>query len=114
MRTAMQSSSPPIAVIDELNRLAGSLNECVVSKCLAAPRVIDELNRLAGSLNEMLNALAESEAKFRGLVKDAPDAMLMVDKAGRIVLANDEAERLFGYTQQELLGAPLEMLEIGR
>ncbi|WP_337288540.1 response regulator [Candidatus Methylomirabilis sp.] len=70
----------------------------------------DELGRLAGSLNEMLNALAESEAKFRGLVNAAPDAILLVNKAGRIVLANEEAERLFGYAQQELLGAPVEML----
>ncbi|NJD68994.1 MAG: response regulator [candidate division NC10 bacterium] len=106
----MQPSSPTAAVIDELKRLAGSLNECAVSKCPAAPRVIDELGRLAASLNEILNTLAESEAKFRGLVKDAPDAMLLVDKTGRIMLANDEAERLFGYTQQELVGAPLEML----
>src|SRR5574337_1271300 len=71
---------------------------------------VDELGRLAGSLNEMLDALAESEAKFRGLVNAAPDAILLVNNAGRIVLANEEAERLFGYTQQELLGAPLEML----
>ncbi|MDE2484201.1 MAG: response regulator [candidate division NC10 bacterium] len=106
----MQPSSRPASIIDELNRLADSLHECVVSKCPAAPRVINELNRLADSLHEMVDALAESEAKFRGLVNDAPDAMLLVDQAGRIVLANEEAERLFGYTQQELLGAPLEML----
>ncbi|VUZ83821.1 Histidine kinase [Candidatus Methylomirabilis lanthanidiphila] len=106
----MQPSSRSASVIDELNRLAASLDECVVGKCPAAPRVVDELNRLAAGLHETLNALAESEAKFRGLVKDAPDAMLLVDKTGRIVLANDEAERLFGYTQQELVGAPLEML----
>lgn len=106
----MDPSSRPASVIDELKRLAASLDECVVSKCPAAPRVIDELGRLAGSLHEMLNALAESEAKFRGLVMDAPDAMVLVDNAGRIVLANDEAERLFGYAQQELHGAPLEML----
>lgn len=36
--------------------------------------------------------------------------MLLVDKVGRIILANDEAQKLFGYTQQELEGAPLEML----
>jgi len=71
---------------------------------------VDELGRLASSLNEMLNALAESEAKLRGLVNAAPDAILLVNKAGRIVLANEEAERLFGYAQQELLGAPVEML----
>ena len=106
----MQQSSRSTSAIDELKRLAASLDECIVSKCPAAPRVVDELGRLAGSLNEMLNSLAESEAKFRGLVKDAPDAMVLVDKAGRIVLANDETERLFGYTQQELEAAPLEML----
>ncbi len=106
----MHQSSHPASVIDELKRLAASLDECVVSKCPAAPRVIDELGRLAGSLHEMLNTLAESEAKFRGLVKDAPDAMLLVDKVGRIILANDEAQKLFGYAQQELEGAPLEML----
>ena len=70
----------------------------------------DELGRLASSLNEMLDALTESEDKFRGLVNAAPDAILLVNKAGRIVLANEEAERLFGYAQQELLGAPVEML----
>ncbi len=106
----MHPSSHPASVIDELTRLAASLDECVVSKCPAAPRVVDELGRLAGSLHEMLNALAESEAKFRGLVMDAPDAMLLVDTAGRIILSNDEAQKLFGYTQQELEGAPLEML----
>jgi PAS domain S-box-containing protein len=70
----------------------------------------DELGRLANSLNEMLNALAESEAKLRGLVNAAPDAILLINKMGRIVLANEEAERLFGYAQQELLDAPVEIL----
>ncbi|PWB79639.1 MAG: hypothetical protein C3F08_06275 [Candidatus Methylomirabilota bacterium] len=110
-RTAQETTAfTPDTVIDELNRLAASLNECVASKCPAAPRVVDELNRLTTRLQEMLNALAESEAKFRGLVKDAPDAMLLVDHTGRIVLANEEAEKLFGYSLQELLGMPLELL----
>lgn len=45
----MQPSSRSASVIDELNRLAASLNECVVGKCSAAPRVIDELNRLGAA-----------------------------------------------------------------
>lgn len=106
----MPQSSHPTSAVDELKRLAASLDECVVSKCPAAPRVVGELSRLSGSLQEMLDALTESEAKFRGLVSAAPDAMVLADKTGHIVLANDEAERLFGYEQQELLGMPVEML----
>ncbi len=51
-----------------------------------------------------------SEEKFRLAVESAPNAMLMVDPQGRIVLANAQAERLFGFTRQELLGQSIEML----
>src|SRR5687767_4765696 len=44
------------------------------------------------------------------LVDAAPDAILVVDGAGRIVLANATAEQLFGYTPQELTGLPVDTL----
>lgn len=47
---------------------------------------------------------------FRALVDLAPDAMVVSDECGRIVLANRQAEHLFGYSQQEFLGAEVEML----
>ena len=50
------------------------------------------------------------ERLFRAAVESAPMGMVMVDAAGGIVLANVEAERLFGYTRQEMLGQPIEML----
>ncbi|HEV8238245.1 MAG TPA: PAS domain S-box protein [Thermoanaerobaculia bacterium] len=50
------------------------------------------------------------EAGFRGLLDAAPDAMLMVDGDGRIVLLNNEAQRLFGYDRDELLGKTIETL----
>jgi PAS domain S-box-containing protein len=51
-----------------------------------------------------------SEGLFQGLVDSAPDAIVVVDKAGRIVLVNAQAEKLFGWGRAELLGQTMEML----
>jgi PAS domain S-box-containing protein len=51
-----------------------------------------------------------SEAKFRGLLEAAPDALVIIGEDGRIELVNGQAEYLFGYTRDELLGRPVEML----
>lgn len=55
-------------------------------------------------------ALEQSEARFHLAVEASPNAMIMVGKDGRIVLANAHAEHLFGYTRQELLRESIEML----
>lgn len=51
-----------------------------------------------------------AEARFRGLLEAAPDAMVGVDSEGRIVMVNGQAERLFAYSREELLGKPVEIL----
>jgi PAS domain S-box-containing protein len=50
------------------------------------------------------------EAHFRVFLDAAPDAMLVVDNHGRIVLANLQTEKLFGYSGSELLGQKVEVL----
>lgn len=50
------------------------------------------------------------EDKFRALLESAPDAMVIVDSKGKIVLVNSRTEELFGYQRQALLGYSVEIL----
>ena len=50
------------------------------------------------------------ESRYRGLLESMPDAIVMANSTGRIVLVNSQAERLFGFEPRELLGKPVEVL----
>ncbi|MCB0322193.1 MAG: PAS domain S-box protein [Bdellovibrionales bacterium] len=62
--------------------------------------------------NDLIGGLpvTSSEDMFRSLLEAAPDAMVIVDRSGCMVLVNSQTESLFGYTRNELLGRPVEML----
>jgi PAS domain S-box-containing protein len=51
-----------------------------------------------------------AEARFRGLLEAAPDAIVIVGGDGRITLVNRQAEACFGYDRAEMLGQPIEIL----
>ncbi len=60
---------------------------------------------------QRLLAAAQAEAeRLRGLLEAAPAAMVKIDRNGLITLVNAQAEACFGYSRDEMLGRPVEML----
>jgi PAS domain S-box-containing protein len=54
--------------------------------------------------------LRASELRFRSVVQSAADAIILADDNGKIIFWNEGAERLFGYSEEEILERPLEVL----
>lgn len=59
---------------------------------------------------QLAERLSVSETRFRAVVESVPSAVLLVDRHGLIVLANTQAETLFGYPRAQLLAMPVDQL----
>jgi PAS domain S-box-containing protein len=72
----------------------------------------DENDKLIGfaKVARDISAQRRLEERFRQVVELAPNAMVMVNTAGKIEMVNAQAERVFGYAREALLGQPIEML----
>jgi PAS domain S-box-containing protein len=69
-----------------------------------------ELNKTNIALQDEAKVRRQAEKRFRELLESAPDAIVTVDGKGRILLANHQTEKMFGYTKEELLLKPVETL----
>jgi protein-histidine pros-kinase len=69
-----------------------------------------ELDRANRELQDDIKERTNAEQKFKALLESAPDATIILNRSGEIVLVNAQAQRLFGYSRAELLGQRVEML----
>ena len=69
-----------------------------------------KLEEQAVELEAQQSELKETEAWFRGIIESAPDAMLVVDAEGTIVLCNKRADEVFGYPPGELIWGSVDNL----
>ncbi|MES2932130.1 MAG: PAS domain S-box protein [Pseudomonadota bacterium] len=74
-----------------------------------SPISTDEGNFVMSAIRDISDR-KKAERKFRGLLESAPDAIVIVDQQGEIVLVNSQTEYLFGYPRAELLGRQIEVL----
>jgi hypothetical protein len=70
----------------------------------------EHTRELERKVQERTKELRDAEATYRDLLEAAPDGFVIVDAQGKIVLVNQQTERLFGYAREELIGQPVEVL----
>ncbi len=76
-------------------------------------QLIEEKEKMRQKLRELEACSSEAEnirERYNRLVESAPDALVFVNREARIVLVNAQLERMFGYSEEELIGKDLDIL----
>jgi two-component system, cell cycle sensor histidine kinase and response regulator CckA len=109
LRTLGVTGYVGVPLLDSTRRALGVLG--VMSRApLERPDRIEVLSRLFAVRAAAELERQRTDAQFHDLFEFLPDAVIIVNTAGAITLVNRQAETLFGYTRQELVGMPVELL----
>ncbi|HYA65674.1 MAG TPA: PAS domain S-box protein, partial [Burkholderiaceae bacterium] len=89
-----------------------SLTVLALAGCFALATFVlsEQLRRLWTRREAAIAMLAKQEARLRKLVEWAPDALVITDSNGLIVMVNQRTESMFGYSREELVGRSVEVL----
>jgi PAS domain S-box-containing protein len=100
-----------MAPIDDADaRVKGlELGDDLITKPFEAREVLARVERQV-TVSKVRMALRESEAKFRSVMESAIDAIISADVEGNIRSWNSAATALFGFTEQEVIGKPIELI----
>ena len=103
--------TPCFAGVDQMQELDLSLNDFTLNEPLLDLLQVlqnrefasDEVNQLLITLQNQKNKLQQSEAKYRAIVETATDIIYKVNELGYFTFVNEVAERITGYSREELL-----------
>ncbi|HEV2576287.1 MAG TPA: PAS domain S-box protein [Acidobacteriaceae bacterium] len=101
-------------ILDSSGKLIGiaKIARDITSRVAMEQSILASSNRVRLLTEQEAEARAASLAnqRFRQLIEDAPDGIVQVDGAGMIIVSNRAAERLFGYSHDELIGRSVDVL----
>lgn len=93
---------------DDLEFLERLSVRCAITLDRAA--VLHREREVADELKAINSQLQAGHARFQALLETAPDGIISADQSGRILLMNQAAEEMFGYSAAEVTGQPITML----
>jgi PAS domain S-box-containing protein len=95
---------------DEITELVNDFDKMARSLRTGYEEMEARVHNRTAALEQANAQLATSEARFRAITETAHDAIISLDEAGNIIAFNSAAERIFGYTRQEVLASPAGVL----
>src|SRR4030095_12168193 len=109
----------PKGRLSNLDGVLRTLNGATIPVSFSLRLMHDKQNKITGVLavardmrdhRSLISSLVAARTRLQELLEFAPDAILLADKDGKIVLINTQTENLFGYKRDELLGQSSEIL----